>query len=270
MDNGQGKRTMTNSSFLVVGNQITLYIGSLPDLSEHAHSAAVIVLSLNCKNISVRSGSAEPWKDYQAFFLPADEPSEMRQHGNPLACIFIEPESHLYQEFLQQNDFSPRRLVSYQNKLYELRQILNSFTENPTCADELCATVTESILELLPAEKEIDQRVMACVKAIKENIEENLSSNELAKLFGISERQLSTLFKRDMGLPIRKYRLWLRLKNVVQLVSQGGLLTDAAVASGFSDSAHFANSCRKLLGLKPSDIMLANKSLSFLSTSEFV
>ncbi len=242
-------------------------MGLLPDISEHAHSTAVIALSLSGETISARSGSDNQWEDHQAYFLPADIPNEMRQYDKPIACIFIEPDSDLYQRFLKQHGFDENRLSPYRYRLQNLRSILNAFSETPSNPDELSLSITEALHDLYPPLKEIDQRVVRCASIIKENIGDNLSANVLASLVDLSERQLSSLFKRDMGLPIRKYRLWSRLKNVAQLVNDGNLLTDAAIASGFSDSAHFSNSCRKLLGLKPTDIMETGKPLTLLATT---
>jgi AraC-like DNA-binding protein len=258
---------MANSNILVIGNQITLYMGLLPNISEHAHSTAVIALSLNGENISARSGSDHQWKDHQAYFLPANIPNEMRQYENPIACIFIEPDSDLYQQFLKQHGFDKNCLSPYRHHLQDLRSTLNTFVESPSNPDEFSLSVVETLHGLNQPLKEIDQRVISCAGIIKEHIGDNLSANELASLFDISERQLSSLFKRDMGLPIRKYRLWSRLKNVAQLVNDGRLITDAAIESGFSDSAHFSNSCRKLLGLKPTDIMETGKPLTLLATT---
>jgi len=261
-----------NSNILVIGNQLTIYMGLLPDIAEHSHTTAVIALSLNEESIGARNRPEKLWRDHQAYFIHAEASNEMRLYGNPIACIFIEPDSDLHQRFIEKHSFEENRLFTYQYQLNELKNILNTFSKNPTCPDKLSTTVINTILGVgvAPSRKEFDQRVITCSTLIKDNIGDNLSSQDLANAVSLSERQLSTLFKQDMGLPIRKYRLWLRLKNVARLVDTGRMLTDAAIDSGFSDSAHFANSCKKLLGLKPTDIMATNKPLTLFATSDFV
>jgi len=261
---------MITRNVLVIGNQVTIYIGLLPDIGVHAHSTAVIALSLNGEKIGARTNQESKWETYQAYFLPANMSNEMRQYNHPIACIFIESDSDFYQQYLKTHQFNDNHLSPYLFNLNELRMLLRHFTDHQTCPNEFSASVIEMILGSAPPPKLFDERVLTCAKAIKENIDQNLSALALADLSNLSERQLSTLFKRDMGLPIRKYRLWLRLKNVVQLVDKGYAITDAALGSGFSDSAHFANSCRKLLGLKPTDLMATNKPLLLLATSEYV
>jgi len=264
------EENMINRNVLVIGNQVTIYIGLVPDIGAHAHSTAVIALSLNEEEISARANQDGIWATHQAYFLPANINNEMRQFDNPIACIFIEPDSDCYQQYLKMHSFKENQLSPYLFNLNKLRNLLSNFANNPTCPNVLSTSVVEIILGSSPPPKLLDDRVVKCAKAIKQNIDENLSAHALANMSDLSERQLSALFKRDMGLPIRKYRLWLRLKNAVQLVDKGYAITDAALASGFSDSAHFANSCRKLLGLKPTAIMEINKPLLLLATSEFI
>jgi len=261
---------MISRNILVIGNQVTIYIGLLPDIGEHAHSTAVIVLSLNGEEIGARANKANSWEAHQAYFLPENINNEMRQFDNPIACIFIEPDSNFYLQYVKTHSFKENQLSPYLFNLNKLRALLSNFANNPTCPNVLSTSIVELILGSPPPPKPLDDRVVNCAKTIKQNIDENLSAHALANMSDLSERQLSALFKRDMGLPIRKYRLWLRLKNVVQLVDKGFAITDAALASGFSDSAHFANSCRKLLGLKPTAIMEINKPLLLLATSEFI
>jgi AraC-like DNA-binding protein len=60
-----------DSNILVIGNQTTVFIGSLPDIGEHAHAAAVIALSLNGEEIGVRYLPNGDWQDQQAYFTHA-------------------------------------------------------------------------------------------------------------------------------------------------------------------------------------------------------
>lgn len=52
-----------DSNVLVIGNQTTVFIGSLPDIGEHAHAAAVIALSLHGDAIGVRYLPDGDWQD---------------------------------------------------------------------------------------------------------------------------------------------------------------------------------------------------------------
>jgi AraC-like DNA-binding protein len=65
----------------------------------------------------------------------------------------------------------------------------------------------------------------------------------------LSQSRLRHLFVEQTGLAFRTYLLWLRLVRAVQVYSDGGNLTEAAHAAGFSDSAHFSRIFRRTFGL---------------------
>jgi AraC-like DNA-binding protein len=68
---------------------------------------------------------------------------------------------------------------------------------------------------------------------------------------GLSAAHLQALFVRDIGIPMRTYRLWRRLLHGLARV--GPLdLTAAAHAADFADLAHFSRTCRRMLGYAPS------------------
>lgn len=98
----------------------------------------------------------------------------------------------------------------------------------------------------------IDPRVRAVADRLLAESDENTSLAQLAAGAGLSESRLAHLFRRDVGLPMRQYRLALRMEKAVREVAQGRSLTDAAHAAGFSDSAHFSRTCRRMFGRAPS------------------
>lgn len=76
----------------------------------------------------------------------------------------------------------------------------------------------------------------------------------LARQVGLSPGRLSHIFSAEVGTPLRPYILWLRMQRVVESLSAGASLTDAAHAAGFTDSAHLSHVFRRMFGLAPSDI----------------
>ena len=60
-------------------------------------------------------------------------------------------------------------------------------------------------------------------------------------------------FTECTGLPLRSYRKWLKLLTGFEL-SREMSLTDAAIASGFSDQAHFCRSVTEAFGVSPTVI----------------
>ncbi|MEU2102575.1 MULTISPECIES: AraC family transcriptional regulator [unclassified Nocardia] len=74
---------------------------------------------------------------------------------------------------------------------------------------------------------------------------------DVARQLGIPAPRLSHLFTEQMGIPLRRYILWLRLHIARTRALAGDDLTTAAHAAGFSDGADLTRTCRRTFGLSP-------------------
>ena len=97
-----------------------------------------------------------------------------------------------------------------------------------------------------------DPRVRRVLAAILRNTGENAPLADLAAMVNLSESRLAHLFRRDVGIPVRQYRLWARLRRALEHCARGHSLTEAAHAAGFADSAQFCRICRRMFGAAPS------------------
>lgn len=79
-----------------------------------------------------------------------------------------------------------------------------------------------------------------------------VSGTELAGLVGLSASRLTHLFTGQVGIPLRRYVLWTRLRIAITRVQAGDDLTGAAHGAGFADSAHLTRTTREMFGLPPS------------------
>jgi AraC-like DNA-binding protein len=79
--------------------------------------------------------------------------------------------------------------------------------------------------------------------------------HEAAALACLSPSRFRARFRAEVGLPFRRYRMWRRMALVMRTIAQGGSLTHAALAAGFSGSAHLSSSFKRMFGLPASDII---------------
>lgn len=79
-----------------------------------------------------------------------------------------------------------------------------------------------------------------------------VSGTELAAAVGLSVSRLTHLFTEQVGIPLRRYVLWSRLRAAIIRVQAGDDLTGAAHGAGFADSAHLTRTTREMFGLPPS------------------
>lgn len=101
----------------------------------------------------------------------------------------------------------------------------------------------------------IDHRVVNVVEHIKQNLESRISMQELCVVANLSESRLAHLFREQVGMPIRKYVLWQRMKRAFATAQTGSNLTDAALDGGFADAAHFSRTVSAMFAASPSEIL---------------
>jgi len=84
------------------------------------------------------------------------------------------------------------------------------------------------------------------------NMEEPLSLDDIAKLVGVSRRQIERLFKRYVRQVPTKYYLELRLARARGLLLQTPMsVIEIAVACGFQSPPHFSKCYRNMFGHTP-------------------
>lgn len=97
--------------------------------------------------------------------------------------------------------------------------------------------------------------VLRTLRAITERVGGgDLRLAALASFAGLSAGRLGHVFSDEVGIPLRRYVLWARMRRAAELLQQGRSITDAAQAGGFSDAAHMSRSFRRMFGLTPSDV----------------
>ncbi|UUY06971.1 helix-turn-helix domain-containing protein [Pseudomonas sp. J452] len=107
----------------------------------------------------------------------------------------------------------------------------------------------------VPGGFSLDARIVRTIELIKADVSCNQSIDYLAEQVGLSVPRLTQLFRQKIGIPIRRYRQWHRLFVTSVGVARGMSLTEAAVAAGFTDSAHFSHTFRSIIGMTPSAVL---------------
>ncbi|MGK7866185.1 GlxA family transcriptional regulator [Falsiroseomonas sp. E2-1-a20] len=94
--------------------------------------------------------------------------------------------------------------------------------------------------------------LLAVLDQMERSIEAPLPREELARLAGLSVRQLERLFRSHLGRTISAHYLGLRLDHARRLLRQTPLsVLDTAMACGFVSAAHFSRSYTARFGRSP-------------------
>jgi transcriptional regulator GlxA family with amidase domain len=105
----------------------------------------------------------------------------------------------------------------------------------------------------LAARLGFNHRALVEIASLMEaNFEEPLSAVELAKLAGLSLRQVQRMFHESLDTTPTKYYLRLRLRRARELLLQSQMsITQIAVSCGFQSTCHFSKSYRALYARTP-------------------
>lgn len=111
-------------------------------------------------------------------------------------------------------------------------------SQNPAGAEPLGSTVPDAVRH--------------AITIMEQNLEEALSMVQICRKLKLSHRQLDRLFRRYVGRSPAIYYRDIRLDRARGLVTQTNmLLSEIAIASGFSSQVHFSRAYRQRFGLPP-------------------
>lgn len=97
-------------------------------------------------------------------------------------------------------------------------------------------------------------KVTEAVALMEANLQEPLPTDEIARLVGVSRRQLERLFKQHLDDMPSRYYVELRLVRARRLLRHSGQsILQIALACGFASASHFSNAYRARFGHTPRD-----------------
>ncbi|WP_246836945.1 helix-turn-helix domain-containing protein [Leptospira meyeri] len=242
-----------------------LFVGRLPYLAFHSTITSATVVGLDTE-IKKRVKGNKQWMSSRCFVFDGTLSHETILNGS-VGILFADPGSEIGE--ILTKEAGPQRLSA-----------------NPTWAPELIATCFEiqtanpdlypEILNrsfpfnrLAPAKKiQDDDRLINVLRKLIENPEETINVEGFASEIGMSESWLQHEFKNVVGLPIRAFRKWFRIKTAVIAIRDGATFADAALSAGFYDQAHFTNAFREIFGISPSAVFQKGKSIRWYIQNE--
>lgn len=179
-------------------------------------------------------------KHIQAAVIPSNLPHKFSCGHAVCKILFLDPHS-LLGKFV-----SDRYQLDAGKKIVVHPQNIQLLFDNNT------STICDDLVKNKPPIK-IDCRVRYCLREIEQNLTtSSLSVKQLSQVAYLSESRLAHLFKEEMGVSIRQYILWNKVRMAVARSKEGQSLTTSAHYAGFTDSAHFSRTFLTMFGSTPS------------------
>ena len=220
----------------------------------HAHHAVQVTMSLGGR-FEVRT------RDHSLSCAAAVAPDEghIFQAVGLVALLFVEPESRagraIARRLIAHSSLAavPSDLVA--DSIDRLKQCWPDGGKDDAflmgVGRELVARLAGEVHADLP-----DPRVQKIVAYMGSHMDRPITLTSAAQVINLSPSRARHLFVEQTGLPLQTYLLWLRLMKAVRVYAGGGSLTDAAHDAGFSDSAHFSRTFRRMFGIPAAALRL--------------
>jgi len=230
----------------------------------HSHHAVQAAVSVDGP---FEIGMVEETVRTRAVLVDTDQPHRLDSFGRNAAVFLIEPES-LDADRLRRGCLKTcGHHVIGPDMADPVVRALSVLTNDGVGCTE-AADCFERLLEKwgggadpLP---ERDERIDKALAFIQGLPEKKTSLSELAAQVHLSESRFIHLFTEQIGIPPRRYLLWMRLMEAIEAAIGGASLTCAAHDAGFADSAHFSRTFKRMFGRTPSFLSAAHEDSQFV------
>jgi AraC-like DNA-binding protein len=216
------------------------YVGPGLDLAPHRNSAATIALALETPfELTILDGpAAAPPAKLKAALIPPDTRHHLRATG-PMCFVYLDALSDDH-ETLKQASLADSRSSS------AIRIIRGHDTIR---VDDICEALG------VPGRAPPRQDIAKVIRQVDLRPQDFASVTDAARIAGLSPSRFQALFRQSVGMPFRHYRQWRRMAIVMKTLSAGQTLTAAAMAAGFSSSAHLSTTFKTMFGITPSQLV---------------
>jgi len=235
---------MRATNTLTLGADRALYVGELPATGWHRHAAPVLLLGLSGRfAVHLAPGQVETCR---SALIDTGVWHLFDPCGERVALVYLEPdcvEARGLRPMLRQQGgalFDPAGRVGARGTL-EAR--LRSFDLHVLLGWRFAQTA------------ELDPRVLRSLQHLRMARDGALPRDQVAQAAHLSASRFNHLFREEMGVSFRSYRVWSQVRAAMAGLATQPRLTDAALHGAFSDSAHFSRTFRQTFGMTPSSVL---------------
>lgn len=226
-----------------------LYLGPSTRTSPHRnHAATWLVAHRGVLRVTLSSGTV---LENEVIYVPSETEFSTDDATTLIAALYWEPESESFQRAAAQFDaVTPRAFKCAHTKLGELEALYQAASSRVQ-ADTLLAKIFG--LDALGSAKSssTDSRIADAIQFLRDAPDAYDSIEALAERAHLSPSRFAHLFKEQVGVPVRRYVLWQKMRRALDLAMAGHSLTTAALSAGFADSAHLSRTVRAIMGVAP-------------------
>ena len=249
------KQTQRHSAVFLWSDR-GLFMGDRSETAVHAHDAVELSVALDPLGVDVQDPTGPHLRAAPAVVVRSSVTHRLTIHGPKVAVYYVDPRSAAGAGLER---WLGSRTIAAAPEAGELRESVRGLFDRHTVladAERVCEALLDAILSparVKPRPVALDPRIEQVKALVLDRLADAPRRDELAAAVGLSESRLGHLFRAQMGLPLRRWTLWMRLRSALDHALSGASMTEAAFAAGFSDGAHFTRTCQQMFGLPPSE-----------------
>jgi AraC-like DNA-binding protein len=239
---------------LTLGTDRALYMGEIPATGWHCHAAPVLLMGLSGR-FAIHWGHGRT-ETCRSALVDASVEHVFDPCGELVALVYLEPDSHEargLRDLLRQEGGVVLDVAAPVHA--------RSATEGHLRHFDLAALLR------CPPERELapmDPRVLHSLHTLRTPMAGCHARDVLAAEVQLSASRFNHLFRAEMGVSLRTYRVWSQVRLAMAGLAVSPRLTDAALHGEFSDSAHFSRMFRQTFGMTPSSVLKPLKDVTVL------
>lgn len=245
--------------YLELASGRTLFVGKSLVTTPHHHFSASITLNLDAP-LLVRPLGEESFRETRCLIAAPNAAHQLETREGLVLNIQVDPETMGFEQLVQRWLGNRRLVLLDERESVELSERVRPLLRaNDVSGEAVWSALLNQSGEDAARPRTFDARITRVLAMLKSEHPSAPPAGQLAKRVGMSEGRLIRLFSSEVGVPLRRYVLWLRLRGVSHALLMGRNLTDAAHDAGFADSAHLARVFREMFGIPPSQLLRSPK-----------
>lgn len=234
-----------------------VYIGK--DVSTKIHRHHAIQLTISFKQTFDITTPYKTFKNCKFVIIPENVPHQFICSSDDYQVfIYLDPFNKLSE--LLKNKFALKsNVVIADNLLHKVPPLIEWLA---MAGDEIQVLLTkfiELITDFDSTESNKDIRIAKSIEYLTNNLDKTIKISEVANFVCLSESRFAHLFKLQVGIPLRRYILWLRIQKTLLSFLTGNSFTESCYDGGFSDLPHFNRTFKEMFGSTPSAILKVSK-----------
>ncbi len=170
--------------------------------------------------------------------------------------------THIYLHITTTHLISSKVINLEDNKVKDAKYIFKTFKELMK-SDKLKDSVdiqnslSDSLLQVLNSYnlfEQIDEKISESIRFILNNLEKNVSIEELASLCGYHPKYYISIFSKTMGMTPHQFIIQSKMKTAFSLLMNENSISKVANLMGYSETKNFTRAFKEKYGIVPSKI----------------